>query len=101
MGWGCSLQLPGISLSVFPIQEIWPSEQHFSFAVYNTSVCSLIFLKSYVWFLFKDCYMDDRTFIGSFSEGAEPFSGCLEAHTRCAVQFTSLRGRGSFLPTVI
>lgn len=37
----------------------------------------------------------------SFLEGAETFYGCLEGYTESAVQFTSLRGRGSFLPSYL
>lgn len=41
--------------------------------------------------------MDNGTFTNSFLEGAETFSGYLEAHTESAVQFPGLRGRGSFV----
>lgn len=78
---------------MFPIQDIWLSEPHFGFAVYTTSalICSLIFLRFHLWFMFKDCYMGNRTLRSSSLEEAEIFSGCLEAHTQYAVQFTSLR----------
>lgn len=33
---GLELQLPGVALSVFPIWEVWLSQQQFGFREYNT-----------------------------------------------------------------
>lgn len=101
MEWGCSYSCQAYICQCFLFRfGFLSSTSILQCTTLLLSLCSWIFLGLHIWF--KDCYMDTVTFISNrFLEGAETFYGCLEVHTHSAVQFTTLRGRGSFLPSCL
>lgn len=64
-GVGLELQLRADLCQCFPLRRL--AEQHLGLAEYTwLSICSLVFLRLHIWFMFKDCYMDNGTFIKFF-----------------------------------
>lgn len=64
VGWGCSYSCRAYLCQCFPFERsgwaaLWFGRVHLP-------LCSLSFLRLHIWFMFKDCYMENETFIKFF-----------------------------------